>query len=109
MFSLGITIFVFGASSVFGRELFTPMDKLKLKELKSKEYTEMNFNKEMKRQNHLRLSFILKKMSSNQKELLDHQLKNDPWVKMDEQDTKFYMNKWISKVLLKPEKDKDYE
>lgn len=82
------------------RELFTPKEREELKSLKSSEFTNLNFIAAMKKSNLNNLKIILKQMSQKDKELLDHQLKNKPWAKLDENDTRQFMNKWIMKELL---------
>ncbi len=100
MFKYAVLTFLIGISSVSGRDLFTPSEKKKLSKMKSAEFTNMNFVTAMKDQNLENLRMILKQMSKKDKELLDHQLKSKPWAKLDEADTRRFMNKWIMKELL---------
>lgn len=106
MFKGLILTFFIGFSPVMARDLFTPKEKRKLVELKSAEFTNMNFKKAIKDQNQRNLSMILQQMSKKDKELLDHQLKNKPWAKLDEEDTRRFMNKWIMKELLMDRTDR---
>ena len=100
MFKCLILISLLGYSSSRARDLFNPKERKLLSKMKSTEFTNMNFRKIMKKQNLSNLRLILHQMSKKDKELLDHQIKNNPWAKLEEKDTQDFMNKWILKELL---------
>jgi len=100
MFKLLFLTLLLSLASLEARELFTSKEREELKFLKSSEFTHMNFVAAIKKSNLNNLRIILKQMSQKDKELLDHQLKNKPWAKLDENDTRQFMNKWIMKELL---------
>lgn len=97
-----LTFLIFSTTLEAGsHELFNPLEKKEVARLKSKEFTFDNFKRRLKLQNENRLAFLLKKISMEQKELLDHELKNGPWAALEKAERKFYMNKWISEELNK--------
>lgn len=100
MFRWLILISLLGFSSAQARDLFTPKERAQLSKMKTAEFTNMNFVTAMKNQNLSNLRLILKQMSKKDKELLDHQMKNNPWAKLEEKETRDFMNKWILKELL---------